>query len=170
MWLVVDPCETQKKQKSLTACAYTLICIHWGSTSWYEFSPLHIAINFQLIYESLGIQVVRCSNLGYFHSWYVWCLWLSWQCHVIIMWLSLRNRFSMQVGMRIGATTTSSVLALLASSGVYNVLQSRRNCKHFIYLAIKVGCTLPTTDTLSCPPWGGKAYLAHFIMRVVSVS
>ena len=34
----------------------------------------------------------------------------------------------MQVGMRIGATTTSSVLALLVSSGVYNVLQSRRNC------------------------------------------
>ena len=30
----------------------------------------------------------------------------------------------MQVGMRIGATTTSSVLALLVSSGVCNMLQS----------------------------------------------
>ena len=58
----------------------------------------------------------------------------------VIMWLLLCNRFSMQVGMRIGATTTSSVLALLASSGVCNVLQSRRNCKHFIYLAINTHC------------------------------
>ena len=54
-------------------------------------------------------------------------LWqLVCYCHVIIMWFSCdyHNRSCMQVGMRIGATTTSSVLALLVSSGIC-VIQSR---------------------------------------------
>ena len=55
------------------------------------------------------------------------------------MWL-LCNRFSMQVGMRIDATTTSSVLALLVSSGIYICFKCRRNCELFRYL--------PTTDML----------------------
>ena len=85
------------------------------------------------------------------------------------MWLSCdyHNRFCMQVGMRIGVTTTSSVLALLVSSGVYNVIQSRRNCNVFILLFLKVGCILVSIK-IALRKWdkwlfGGTSFWVQFL-------